>query len=374
MNILFVLASLAHAAGVERVMSEKMNYLAEQGHRVVFVTYEQRNNPLIFPLHPDIRYVDLDCPYYTLYRHTLLYRLLKAVSMKRKFTKKLQALIDKFSIDVLVTPTNAAMFMGEMMAAKHVNKIVESHGVFSKTMKSDSFIANVGKKLQLRAIKKCDLLVSLTNNDAQCWKKFVQKTEVHPNPVSFYVENTDGLEKQEGRILAIGGLNKEKRFDRLIDSFALISDKFPQWHIDIFGEGHLKETLIKQIKTVGLENRIIINSPTNHIDIEYQKSQIFVLSSDTEGFSLVLIEAMASGLPCLATNCPFGPANIIEDGVTGLLANLDIKDLASKLEWMITHEEERKEMGENAHKVAARYKKEIVMKEWEKTYMSVINS
>ena len=372
MNFLFVLSSFAHAAGVERVISEKMNYLAEQGHHVVFATYEQGQHPLIFPLHSAIRHIDLRCPYFTLYRYPLFIRLLKAQFMKRVFLQRLQALIDEQSIDILVTTTNASMFMGEMMKTKRVSKVVESHGAFIKTMSSEDFFANVGKKMQIRAIKKCDLLVSLTNEDAQCWRKYVRKVEIHPNPLSFYFDDVEHFEKKEGRIIAVGGLNVYKRFDRLIDAFALIATKYPQWYIDIFGEGEDRRSLEKQIKELGLENRIHVNAPTHQIASEYQRSQLFVLSSDTEGFSLVLIEAMASGLACVATNCPYGPAGIIEDGVTGLLCKMEVRDLADKMEWMITHEKERLEMGYRAHQSAARYRKENVMKEWEKAYISLI--
>lgn len=72
---------------------------------------------------------------------------------------------------------------------------------------------------------------------------------------------------------------------------------------------------------------------------EYQKSQMLVLSSDSESFALVLVEAMSCGLPVVATDCPYGPSEIIEDGVTGLLAQMDIQDMANKMEWMIIHED-----------------------------------
>ena len=372
MNILFVLSSFAHAAGVQRVISDKMNYLAEHGHHVVFATYEQGQHPLIFPLYASVKHVDLACPYFTLYHYPLFIRLLKARSMKRMFLQRLQALIDEHSIDVLVTTTNASMFMSEMMKMKHVRKIVESHGAFTKTMIADNFYANVGRKIILNAIKKCDLLITLTNSDAQYWRKFVKNVDVHPNPVSFYFDDVEHFEKIEGRIIAVGGLNKHKRFDRLIDAFALIAAKNSQWYIDIYGEGENRSSLEKQIKEVGLESRIHLNGSTHQIAIEYQRSQMFVLSSDTEGFPLVLIEAMASGLPCVATDCPFGPASIIEDGVTGLLTQMTVIDLAAKMDWMITHEKERKEIGRKAHQMTAKYRKENIMKEWEQAYVGCL--
>ena len=81
---------------------------------------------------------------------------------------------------------------------------------------------------------------------------------------------------------------------------------------------------------------------------------------------------MACGLPVLSTNCPYGPGEIIENGVTGLLCELTVDDLANKMEWMITHHAERLKIGERGYQAAAKYKKEKIMKEWEAAYRSVL--
>ena len=101
------------------------------------------------------------------------------------------------------------------------------------------------------------------------------------------------------------------------------------------------------------------------------ESDFLVLSSDSEGFSLVLIEAMSCGVPVVSVACPFGPSEIVENGVTGLLTKMDVSDLAEKMEWMIDHEKERLEMGKKARIAAKKYQKETVMKEWERVYLSV---
>lgn len=372
MNILFVLSSFAHPAGVERVMSDKMNYLAEQGHQVVFATYEQGQHPLVFPLHEAVKHVDLGCPYFTLYRYPLFLRLLKARSMKRLFLQRLQKLVNENSIELMVAPTNAVMFMGEMMKTRGVCKVIESHGAFTKTMRANTFFANVGKKIQLKAIRKCDLLITLTREDADCWNVLIPQVINLPNPVTSYNDVLPNFDKTDNRIIAVGRLNSQKRFDRLIEAFSLVALKYPLWFIDIYGDGEDRLLLLDRINKMNLQGRVNLKGQTDFIFSEYMKSQFLVLSSDYEGMPLVLLEAMASGIPCVSTRCPCGPSDVIDDGVTGLLCNMDVEDLAAKMEWMMSHEIERKEMGVKAHQVTARYKKERVMKEWEQAYMSVL--
>jgi len=372
MNIIFVLSSFAHAAGVERVMSDKMNWLADQGHHVIFVTYEQGQHPLIYPLHKAVKHVDVECPYFTLYKYPLPVRILKSISMKKRFLQRMQSLVDKENIEVVVAPTNASMFLGELMKLQRVRKVIESHGTFIKTMISDSFFANMNRKLLLSAIKHCDLLVALTESDAQYWKTYVKRVTAKGDPITYYPETIAEKKNIDNRIITVGRIHPLKRLDRLIEAFSKITDKYPFWYIDIYGVGDDKQMLQKMIDDLGLSERIHLKGITNNVYMEYSKSQFFVFSSDSEGFGLVLAEAMACGLPCVSTDCPFGPAEIIEDGKTGLLSKMEVQDLADKMEWMITHEKERKEMGFKAHQAAARYKKDVVMKEWEEAYMSVL--
>lgn len=214
-----------------------------------------------------------------------------------------------------------------------------------------------------------DALIVLTKSDADTWKrKGVQKVLVVPNPVSFYVDNVDHVDKDEKRIISVGRLVSQKRFDRLIDAFALIANHYLEWHVDIIGEGELRHVLEQRISEKQLSGRINIYDYTSDVMSEYLKSQFFVLSSDYEGFGLVIVEAMACGLPVISTDCPHGPSDIIDNGVTGLLASLEVKDLADRMEWMITHQEECRMMGVKAHEAAAAYRKDVIMEKWESAY------
>ena len=373
MNVIFLLQSLAVRGGIERTLTDKANYLASRGHQVTMVTYEQGQHRLAFSLDKRVCVEDLDCRFFTLYRFSIIKRLYKMWKMKRRFSFKWNAFVDKLNPDVVVMTTFADKFRKEIMSVSGRTKIViESHTAFVHDYQSDNLFRKYYLKRDLYYIKKCDLLLTLTQGDTECWRKIVNNVVSVPNPVTFYCEEVNALNKETGRIISVGRLHSVKRFDRLIESFSLISSKYPSWHIDIFGGGNEKEELMMLIEKKGLKSKITIHDPTDDIYQEYQRSQFLVMSSDYEGFSLVIIEAMACGIPTVSTDCPFGPSEIISDGETGLLSKMDAQDLADKMEWMITHEQEREEMGRKAHLAAAKYKKEVVMKQWEKAYMSVV--
>ena len=378
MKLLFINKAFASIAGVERVMSDKMNYLAKAGHTVMLITYEQGNHPLIFKLHESICHQDLNCRFFTLLRFSPIRRIFESRKMSNRFKKRLNKIINEFQPNTIIAPTYPINLIGELISTKgQARLIIESHTTYLQTLKEYSkkrsflehIIAKVYDKHVLHLLRQCDCMGVLTEGDALFWRKHVPHVSVIPNPVTNYPEIIDDVPKEEGRIISIGRLTEIKRFDRLIDAFALIASDYPIWHLEIFGDGSDKEMLESLIAKYGLADRIIIHPPTNQIFNELKRSQMIVMSSETEGFSLVLLEAMACGIPCISFDCPFGPREIIKDGLTGYLAiNGDIRDLANKMEQLIKSPDKLMEMSHNARKDVMRFKKEIILKKWEKLY------
>lgn len=376
MRLIYFIPLLSTVGGQERTLTDKANYLASKGHDVLFVTYEHEG-ALAYELDPAVRHVDVSCHSFSLYAYPFWRRPWEMMMLKRRFRKVMKDVLTDFHPDVIVIaiPNTENFICDVLSVADGIPVVIESHlaqgyqvikrGLTEKLM---YFIWN-----PIKAIKHSSLLIALTEGDAACWKKFqVGNVRVIPNPVILYNDHISSKEKEQGRIICVGRFTPQKRFDRLIEAFSLIADKYPTWHVDIYGDGEDKEKLQKQILEKNLTHRIILNPPTKDIYSEYLKSQFFVLSSDFEGFGLVIVEAMACGLPVVATDCPYGPSEIVEDGVTGVLSKMEVTDLAAKIEWMITHETERQSMGQTAHQVVAKYRKEIIMKEWENAYLSVI--
>lgn len=377
MKLIYVVRSLHPVGGIERTLTDKANWLVTHGHEVMFVTYKQGGDDASFPLDCRVKLIDLKCSVFTLFKYPIYIRLFKYFSMSRLFQKRFRDVLNSFLPDVIsVAIPNAEEFVWEVVKISGSTRVViESHVAYDYLSygrsRTDYFLYLFHSPL--RAIRNSDSLIVLTRSDVDSWKrKGVKNIIVVPNPVSFYVDNIPNAVKDEKRIIAVGRLVSQKRFDRLIDAFALIANQYPEWYVDIYGEGELRTVLEQKVLSNGLSGRINVYNYTSDMVSEYMKSQFLVLSSDYEGFGLVIVEAMACGIPVVATNCPHGPSEIIKNGVTGLLTNLDANDLAGQMEWMMSHQEERRIMGVKAHEAAACYRKDYIMKKWVSAYESVV--
>lgn len=381
MKILIMHRSYALVGGAERVITDKANYLANSGHQLLLVSYEQGQHPLPYELHPSVGYKDLDCRFFTLSKYSLPLHIYHFLRLRSKFRKALRSTVEDFKPDVVVLASDWQTLMGAVVQSVNpIPVIAEFHNTYAYIMRkvgsSENWLRKMVTKFYYRQtisnLRKCSKLVVLTEIDAQNWRKHFDNVCVIPNPVTQYPEVIDDIPKDNGRIIFVGRFNHEKRIDRLITAFSMFADRYPDWHVDIFGDGNEKENLLHQIDECGLVNRVVIHEPTKAIYDEYKRSEMLVLCSEHEASPLVLVEAMACGVPCVSLDCPTGPRAIIKDGETGLLAkDGDVNDLASKIEWLIAHEAERKEMGRKARVFAASRKQDVVMGQWEKLYTNL---
>ena len=147
------------------------------------------------------------------------------------------------------------------------------------------------------------------------------------------------------------------------------------WTLDIYGQGD--QTDYRQLMAeLGIDsNRCHLNGPVEDVVKAYQESSIFVLSSRFEGFGMVLIEAMACGLPVVSFDCPAGPDEIITDGVDGLLVpSGDVHVLAEKLMVLMTDENLRRRLGQQARQTAQRYDMTTLADQWTALFEKVIKN
>ena len=363
-------------AGTERAVSLKINWLASHGYRVVLVTYEQGSHPIILPLHPDVIVEDLKTPFFVIRKYSLFRRVFKFLRLKLIFRSRLRSVLEKIRPDIVLTTAYSLEVVKELFEV-HANSklIIESHETCSSVIKeyaykSHSFMLLLAKlydKYNLKYVNRFDRMVTLTQGDAKEWRKHIfAQIEVIPNPLTDYPFSLrEKSANTSFRIISAGRLEEVKGFDRLVKAFAMIEEKCPKWHVDIFGKGSCEGELRKLISSYHLENRIKILPPTNNIYSEYLNSDFYVLTSYHEGLGMVLLEAMACGIPCVSFDCDYGPKEVIDDRNTGLLVeNGNVKKLSQSILWMIEHHDERIQMGENARKVVKRYQIDGIMQLW----------
>ena len=374
MTIVYILPSLEHNGGAERIISEKANYIAEHfDHSVYMITLFQNNGSLnYYHLSSKVHQINLDIPYHTQYNYKYPKRLWIKFHINCNMRKQLSQTVNMINPDILigVSYSKAELICSIPCKAK---KIIESHEpkslISSKIYNGSLFSKLYTKYYYFKSIEqRADLIVTLTNEGKKEWEK-AKRVEAIPNFSSMSISQYSTCTTK--KIIAVGRLREEKGFDRLIDIWKMISEKYPDWQLNIFGEGYLKDELNNKIKTSNLKN-ITLQGSTSNISKEYSTSSICVSTSYLEGFSLTLLEAMRHGVPCVAFDCPFGPRSIIRDANCGFLVeNGDIRIFADRLCRLIENDELRIQFSQNSIERAKRFDVDIIMKQWQDIFESL---
>jgi glycosyltransferase involved in cell wall biosynthesis len=209
-----------------------------------------------------------------------------------------------------------------------------------------------------RVYHRLDGITTVTEADAASYRRKMRlprvRVEALPNSVPEPV-----LPPADGRarvVIAAGRLHKVKRYDRLIDSWALLAERFPDWQLRIYGHGPERDRLRQRIDELALNDQVFLMGPATPLEAEWVKGSLAVMTSEFESFGMTIVEAMRCGLPVVSTDCPNGPREIIEDGVDGLLVPVgDPRALAAGLERLMADEALRRRMGRQALENAARF-------------------
>jgi GalNAc-alpha-(1->4)-GalNAc-alpha-(1->3)-diNAcBac-PP-undecaprenol alpha-1,4-N-acetyl-D-galactosaminyltransferase len=199
---------------------------------------------------------------------------------------------------------------------------------------------------------------------------------VLPNPIPDELARWHAVNaRTDGRrvLLSMGRLAHEKRVDRIIAAFAAVQGDFPEWDLHIYGEGPLSSQLQGQVAQTGLSGRIFFKVRTSNPWAAMAQADAFVMASAYEGFPNALLEAMAVGLPCVATDCLSGPREITRNGHDALLVSTeDPRELQAALQRLLTDGALRASLGARAREsVWERYSLATVLKHWDSVFASV---
>jgi glycosyltransferase involved in cell wall biosynthesis len=376
MKIVYYLPSLYISGGLERVITEKANYFAgELGYDVTILTSEQRGKKIYYPLSPKVHHYDLNVIFDVENNHSLLLKLIaypfKYFLFKYRFSNFLNKCRPDITISTLRREINfinslqdGSTKIGEFHITRNAYHSVS--GELNKRCKRINLYLQRHFSKKLRLFSK---IVLLTKEEQGKWSELNNTVVIH-NPLTLISKETALLENK--RVIAVGRYTYQKGFDLLVETWKIVSGKYPDWSLHIYGEGD-RTDLDNRIQTLNLSNSCFLEGSTNDIKRKYLESSIFVLSSRYEGFGMVLIEAMACGVPPVSFACPCGPREIIKDGEDGFLVeNGNIEMLAEKICYLIENEDVRKRLGKNARQSAERFRIEEIAKQWETLFKELL--
>lgn len=366
MNIVYCIHSTYNSGGMERVLANKVNWLANHGYDITILTTEQKGRPPFYHYDNRIKHIDFGINYWDNTSRPLLLKIPYYFFNKWKHRRLLTQFLMREKADIVIS-----MFAHDMAHLTKIKdgskKILEYHFTKQRMLQMKrsglrGLIDTATFNKVNQSIREYDKFIVLTDADKRNWGG--DSTITIPNAATFKSYKTALLTKKKA--LAVGRLAYEKGFDRLIDIWELFHKSHPEWTLEIIGNGGLKSELENRIKAKGLQDSICLSGTSLDIQNKYNESSVLLMTSRHEGLGMVLIEAQACGVPVIAYDVPCGPTEIIHDGEDGfLIKDGDIDDFVKKLSLVATNENLRHKMGNAAYLNAQRYSEDAIMAQWE---------
>ena len=369
-KIVFVTPALYSVGGVERVVALKANYFAELlGYDVTIIVTEGKGRDCFFPISDKVRIINYELNFEELWGLPFLRKVVAYLGKQRRYKKRLKTDLMLIRPDITISTlrreinfltgiNDGSLKIGEL----HVNRanyrdLDANHSNLVKRLFAKLWMNNL-----LGHLKRLDKMVVLTDNALNDWPELDNVVKI-PDALPFKIDGASELSSK--RVLSIGRYAYDKGNDLLLQAWSVIEKEHPDWTLDIYGNGD-KEPYQKQMVELGIDlQRCHLYGPISDVKKEYLSSSVFVLPSRFEGFGLVIIEAMACGVPVVAFDCENGPRSIIDDGETGfLIPPFDINVLAEKMMHLISDANLRKQIGANAQEAASQYDIDRIGQQW----------
>lgn len=359
MKIAFLIPTLT-SGGAERVMTYMANFWAETHHSIILFTMDNAARPPFYPLSPGVQYKPLDLKEENK-------NLFKKIKHTLHQVASIYKQIKEHNPDVLIAFLDITIFLSIVSTLFLKVKVIVSERNNPYLNRTNNWLQKANNLLYLFA----DLVVLQTKQIKETFPSYLQhKISVIPNPVSkpIYQLSEEDYARNfvHKRIVSVGRLEPQKGFNILINVFSKLIEEKPGWSLMIIGEGQERKNLEGLRDALNLTDQIKLPGRIeNPLDI-LKDCTVFILPSYYEGFPNALCEAMSLGLPVISTRCPFGPEEIIQDQVNGLLVPVgDVDALYQSMIKLIESPGLCKCLGEHAKQITNHLNMEKVMQQWE---------
>lgn len=373
-KILYIFGGLYTPNGMASIISEKVNYLAENtDFEMYMVLTELLDKPEFYYLSDKVKRANLNINFDELDRMPIFKKAIFYIIKLRKYKKLLTQYLMELRPDITVSITRREInFLTKIKdGSKKVSEIHFARTFYRKIEKRylpkrvNRWLSKLWMDSLIKNLKDLDKFVVLTHEDMENWPE-LNNIMVIPNFVSKQFSGKSDCSQK--RVVAVGRYSWQKGFDLLIAAWQIVNRRHPDWRLDIYGGGEY--SLYQEMADAKQLSSVVHCFPAvQNVYEKYKESGFYVLSSRYEGLPLVIIEAMGAGLPVVAFACPCGPRDLILDGYNGFLVeNGNVEQLADKITFLIENDDMRRSMSYNAATSVAYYTKENIMQHWIKLF------
>ena len=373
-KIVYCTPALYSAGGTERVVSLKANYFADVlGYDVTIIVTEGKNSNSFFHLSDKVEVINLGLNFEEIWNVSFIEKVFLYLKKQRNYKKLLKSELMRIRPDITITTLRREInFIIEINDGSR--KIGEQHLSRSNYRKTDPRFTNICEKIffgwwkneVVSSIMKLDKLVVLTPDAASEWPE-VKNIMMIPDPLPIKVDRCSTTSYK--RVITIGRYSFEKGYDLLLKVWSIVEKKLSDWQLDIFAMGD-PTPYVKMMDDLSIDKkRCHLNSSVVDVEDVYMKSSILVQPSRTEGFGLVIVEAMSCGLPVVSFDCENGPRSVITNGEDGfLIPPFDVEMFANSLMRLMSDDDLRESMGEKGKQNSQRYDIDIVGQQWKQLF------
>lgn len=367
MTILYFISHINCDGGIQRIVIDKANYLAQlPDYKIHLAYYGKSQDTSYYTISEKVRLWAIEVPT----KHTSIKELIALMRIYRETSR----LIATVKPDIMVNAHSKIIYFLPFIYYK-IPKIVEIHQTHDglRLLNEQIYGKNslkffINGALRRYFSSRFDKCVVLVNDDLKAWG--FKNMTVIPNFTNL-VFTSSGVCKHQKLVINVGRLEDQKDHQILIDAWKIVNAIHPDWKLEIWGSGSLKEKLCLQIEQSGLTDSVLLRGVTHHIDKEFQRAAIFALSSKYEGMPLVAIEAMTAGVPCVSFDIS-GIRDVITDGEDGVIVKRHTPQaIADGINRLIENDQLRGDMSKKSVLNVRRFEKETVMQKWISLFESV---